>query len=104
MGRGVQSPHHKDVFDFPTVGAWQTQLTGRKVWTLVPDPACLAVCDTVTFEVGPGDSLFFDAVGWGHSTFCAETSGSRGKEGTCFAAGGDVISPVCLADLRFNRG
>ena len=101
MGRGVGCPFHRDVLGYPDIGAWQTQLTGRKVWTLVPETACLAVCDTLTFGVGPGDSVFFDAVLWGHSTFCgAATSGSdRGKDGTCFATGGDVNSLVCLADL-----
>ena len=35
--------------------SWQAQLSGKKVWTLVPPPECEHVCSTLNVTVHKGD-------------------------------------------------
>jgi len=64
-GPGPGAPIHLDMVIRPS---WQAQLSGKKVWTLVPPPECEHVCSTLNVTVHKGDIIVLDTNQWFHST------------------------------------
>ncbi|CAH3162777.1 unnamed protein product [Porites lobata] len=64
-GPGPGAPIHLDMVNRPS---WQAQLSGQKIWTLVPPPECEHVCRAMNVTINKGDIIVLDTNQWYHST------------------------------------
>ncbi|XP_067043156.1 bifunctional arginine demethylase and lysyl-hydroxylase JMJD6-like [Acropora muricata] len=64
-GPGPGAPIHLDMVQRPS---WQAQLSGQKIWTLVPPPECEHICRSLQVTVTKGDIIVLDTNQWFHST------------------------------------
>ncbi|XP_058943932.2 bifunctional arginine demethylase and lysyl-hydroxylase JMJD6-like [Pocillopora verrucosa] len=64
-GPGPGAPIHIDMVQRPS---WQAQLSGQKMWTLIPPPECEHVCKTVQVTMQKGEIIVLDTNQWFHST------------------------------------
>lgn len=64
-GPGPGAQIHIDSVGRPS---WQAQLSGQKVWTLIPPPECEQVCQSVTTTIHKGEVFIVDTNQWYHAT------------------------------------
>ncbi|XP_068672350.1 bifunctional arginine demethylase and lysyl-hydroxylase PSR-like [Montipora foliosa] len=64
-GPGPGAPIHLDMVQRPS---WQAQLSGQKIWTLIPPPECEHICQSLHVTVNKGDIIVLDTNQWYHST------------------------------------
>ncbi|XP_029193124.1 bifunctional arginine demethylase and lysyl-hydroxylase JMJD6-like [Acropora millepora] len=64
-GPGPGAQIHIDSVERPS---WQAQLSGQKVWTLIPPPECEHVCHAMTTVINKGEIIIVDTNQWYHST------------------------------------
>ncbi|XP_031571848.1 bifunctional arginine demethylase and lysyl-hydroxylase JMJD6-like [Actinia tenebrosa] len=64
-GPGLGAQIHIDSVERPS---WQAQLSGTKVWTLIPPPECEHVCSTLKAQVNKGEVIIVDTNQWFHKT------------------------------------
>ncbi|EFX70218.1 hypothetical protein DAPPUDRAFT_300533 [Daphnia pulex] len=57
--------------DYVLRPSWQAQISGNKLWQLVPPPECEfnEFCHTFNFTAEKGDIVFIDTNWWYHNTF-----------------------------------
>ncbi|XP_044738123.1 uncharacterized protein LOC123299791 [Chrysoperla carnea] len=70
-GPGDGAHLHIDGVKYPS---WQAQLSGRKLWRLVPPPECYFYCHEIEEIVSPGEIIVVDTNRWYHQTFIVSTN------------------------------
>ncbi|XP_002731871.1 uncharacterized protein LOC100374815 [Saccoglossus kowalevskii] len=66
-GSGIGANIHLDFVQRPS---WQAQISGQKIWTLIPPPECEDVCkESMKVTVNKGDIIVVDTNIWYHSTY-----------------------------------
>ncbi|EDO38068.1 predicted protein, partial [Nematostella vectensis] len=64
-GPGLGAQIHIDSVERPS---WQAQLSGTKVWTLIPPPECEHVCHSMKVPINKGEVIVIDTNQWFHKT------------------------------------
>lgn len=65
---GAPGPATTMHLDYVLRPSWQAQISGRKLWQLLPPPECEAFCKGFNITVETGDIVFIDTNQWYHNT------------------------------------
>jgi len=65
---GAPGPATTTHLDYVLRPSWQAQISGRKLWQLLPPPECEAFCKGFNITVETGDIVFIDTNQWYHNT------------------------------------